>query len=943
MTVVRRWGAAVLLSVLVSGLVFVSAQAQPPAQDPFPPDAPIPFDSAVRRGTLPNGLAYYVRQNARPASRLLLRLAVKAGSLDELDDQQGLAHFIEHMAFNGSTHFKPGELIAYFESTGARLGPHVNAYTSFEETVYMLEVPTDRPEIVRQGLTALADFAGGLTFDPEQVERERGVVIEEWRGSLGAGSRVQDQQVPVLFHESRYAARLPIGKPEVIQSAPVERLRAYYDAWYRPEHMALVVVGDADPAAIEALLGELFGPLAARGPVSPRQPRGVPLHDNLLVSVVADPEITASSVQALRKLPAQDDSRVGDYRRLIVGQLFGAMFNDRLNVIARRPDAPFLAAGVGISPLNPRVDTFTMSARVVDGRVQPGLAAIALEARRVGELGFLPAELDRAKRNLVAGYERAFNERDRTESGSYAREYVSHFLTGEPSPGIQYEYQIVQHVIDGISLQEVTTLARAYIGDPHVVLAVVPSKPDLPPPTEIALRDAVAGAATAALAPWTEAATAAALMSERPAPGGVASRRTIDDLGITIVRFANGVDAWLKPTDFKNDQVVFNLYAKGGVSLAPPAGFVNASLATAYVGLAGIGGLNPIDMQRVLAGKVGGASPFMQLSTHGISGSASPGDLETGLQRLYLTFTAPNDDPEAFALMKRQLESAVANRGQSPGQVFGERVAEINTSGHYTSTPLTAEHVAALDRNAMLRFYRERFANAADFTFFMVGTFDPAAVTPLLARYIGSLPSTGAASSTFRDLERRFPAGITRETVVKGREPRANTIVSFFADPGPDAVEQERLAAASSVLEIALRDTLREDLGQTYTVSVGTAQSLPQRGDGHVRVTFSAAPANIDTMIARVLDQIRRLAADGPSEDLTNRAKEGARRDYETALRQNGYWLSRLQSLHLTGSDPHDIITRDARIQALTSAALRDAFRQYFPLDRYTVVTLVPE
>jgi zinc protease len=945
MQLLRRWGASVVLAALQCALIFtaVRAQSQPLPARPLAMDAVIPFDAAVRRGTLPNGMSYYIRQNGRPENRLLVRLAVKAGSLDEVDDQQGLAHFIEHMAFNGSTHFKPGELISYFESTGARLGPHVNAYTSFEETVYMLEVPTDKPEFVRQGLTALADFAGGLTFEPAEVERERGVVLEEWRGRLGAGSRVQDQQIPVLFHDSRYAARLPIGKPEIIQNAPVARLRAFYDDWYRPEHMSVVIVGAADPDAMEAQLRELFGPLKARGTTLPRQARAVPLHRDLLVSVVADPEVTASSVQVLRKLPAQEDNRVGDYRRLLVGQLFSTMFNDRLNEMARRPDAPFLAAGVGISPLNPNVDTFSISVRVVDGRMAPGLTATMVEARRIGEFGFLEAELDRAKRNMAAGYARAFNERDRTESGSYAREYVSHFLTGEPSPGIQYEYQIVQQVLPGITLDEVTGLARSYIGEPHVVLAVVPQRADAPAPASADLGAAISAANAVAIAPWTEAGTANALMAAPPSPGAVESRRELADLGVTIVRFANGVEAWLKPTDFKNDQVVFTLYAQGGISLAPAADFVSASLSTGYIGLGGVGGLSPIELQRVTAGKVANANPFVQISTHGISGSASPGDLETALQRLHLSFTSPNDDPEAFALLRRQLEAAVANRGQSPGQVFGERVSEINSSGHFTSQPLTAEAVAALDRDTMLRFYRERFSNAADFTFFMVGTFDPATVTPLLATYVGSLPSTGPPASRARDLDRRFPSAIVRDRVVKGREPRANAVVSFYAEPGADPVEQERILAATNVLETALRDTLREELGQTYTVSVGLAQSLPQRGDGHVRVTFGGAPANIDAMVDRVIAQVRTLAENGPSDDLTSRAKEGARRDYETALRQNGYWLGRLQGIHLLGGDPREILTREARIQAVTPSVLRDTFRRYFPLDRYTVVTLVPE
>jgi zinc protease len=925
-------------------LLSTAVSAQPPSQ-PLTLQDRIPFDAAVRTGTLPNGLKFFIRQNARPEKRLSLRLAVKAGSLFEEDDQQGLAHFLEHMAFNGSAHFKPGELVSYFESTGARLGPHVNAYTSFDETVYMLELPTDSKEIVSKGFTALADFAGGLTIDPGEVDKERGVVVEEWRGRLGAGSRIRDQQIPVLYHQSRYATRLPIGKPEILRNAPAARLRAFYDTWYRPDRMALIAVGDANPQELEATIRETFGPLQPRGPAARPPDNRVPLHTETLVSVVADAELTSSSVQLLRKRSKDSEGLVSDYRRTLVENLFTHMLNDRFDELARKPDAKFLTAGGGGDSIGPTADAFELSARVVDGGLTAGLAALQIEARRVVEHGFTAGELDRAKRWTMAFFERAYNERDKTESGSFAQEYLNYFLVEEPSPGIDYEVRLVRQFLPGITLADVAALARSLLsGEGSVVLATLPQKETVRVPAPVDLQAALADANRTAVTPWSDTTTAQALMPALPEPGRVASRRELPDIGVTVVTFANGVEAWLKSTDFKNDQVLFTMYSLGGASAAAtPEDHVQARFASQYVGLSGVGGIKALDLDKLLAGKIASASPFISSLTHGISGSAAPAELETALQLLHMYATAPGDDPDALALMKRQIEASVANRGRSPGQLFGEKVAEVNTSGHFSSKPLTEEQIRAMDRARMLAFYRQRFSNAADFSFFMVGTFTVDRVIPLLAQYVGSLPSAGRKTASLGESGLRFPGGVQRARVEKGREPRSQTLISFYADPSYDPVEQERVIAATFVLQTVLRDSLREDLGQTYTVSVGLDQSPPRRGYGSIGVSFGAAPENIDAMSERVIAAVRALQTDGPSADLVSNAKEGARRDYETALKQNGYWMRRLQTVHLIGGNPSDIPTRVARIEALTPAAVQEAFKKYFPLDRYTVVTLVPE
>jgi zinc protease len=932
---------------LASGPIVVGAQAPAAAQasqNAFALTTKLQFDSAVTTGTLPNGLTYYIRKNSRPEKRVSMQLAVKAGSVDEENDQQGLAHFVEHMAFNGSKRFKPGELVAALESTGARLGPHVNAYTSFDETVYMFQLPTDKEGVVEKGIQALADFAGGLSLETTEIDKERGVVIEEWRGGLGAGSRLRDQQIPVLYYESKYAERLPIGKPDVLKSFTPDRLRAFYTKWYRPDRMAVVAVGDFDLAAMEALIKKEFGALPKAATAAPPRDYTVPLQSELLVKVATDPEATQSSVSVIAKRKRTKEDTVGGYRRDLVHRLAFQMLNERLDELSRKPDAQFLDAGAYESGLSPTTSTVGLGVSVQEGKIPSGLSAVVIEANRTVQHGFGAAELDRAKKRITASYERAYAERDKSESGSYVQEYVNHFLEDEPSPGIAWERDAVQALLPGITAAEVTAAAKTlFNNESRVILAVSPQKQGLAVPTDADLRAAVASAEKVAVTAWNDEAATKALMASDPDPGAVKDRRELPELGVTVVKFSNGVEAWFKPTDFKNDEVIYSLVSPGGSSLASCEQFIDASLATAQVQLSGSGGHRAVDLQKLLAGKIASAVPTMGLSQHGISARSNPANIETALQLMYLEFTAPGDDPDAFALIKKNLEASYQNRERDPDTVYGEKLAEVNSSGHCTSRPLTLDRIAKLDRSTMVSFYKARFANAADFSFFMVGAFKVDDVLPVVGKYVGSLPSKGTASATFRDIGAKFPEKIVRERVMKGSEPRARTVVSYFADPPLEENEQSRVEAATDVLEIALRDILREELGETYSVNVSLSQALPQRGAGSIAVSFGGAPDKIDSMVERVMKEVQRLQQEGPSADLTNRAKETARRAYETSRRQNGYWLGRLQSAKILGRDPKLILTREQRIDAITAENLHEMFKKYFPIDRYTVVTLVPE
>jgi zinc protease len=932
-----------MIVLFVSLLGWVAAEQTAP-QPPLALDQALPVDPAVRAGQLANGMRYYIRRNGRPANRVALRLAVNVGSIHEDDDQRGLAHFLEHMAFNGTENFKPGELITFLESIGARFGPHVNAYTSFDETVYMLDVPTDRPGYVDRGLLALHDFAAGMLLLPEEIDKERGVVIEEWRGRLGAGSRLTDKQLPVLLARSRYAERLPIGTPEVLKSFPRQRLVDFYRKWYRPDQMALVIVGAIDAAELQKIVEQRFGSIPAATAPLEKVDRTVPAHEETLVAVATDPEAQGWTVALAHKRPFEAERTVGDYRRALIQQLATQMLNLRLREIARRPNAPFLGAEAGGAGLVRTLEMYQLGAAVQEGNIDAGLEALVVESRRMQQFGFTAEELDRARAALLASYERAFKERETSENAGYAAEYVRAFLENEPIPGVEFEYRIATTFLPAVTVDEVTAEARKLIHDDNrVVLVVAPEKKEAPAPGEAAVRGTLARAEKLPIEAYADALAGRALVEKPPAPGKVTARRTVADVGATVLTLSNGVEVWLKPTDFKNDQVVISAYARGGASLAPPENYREATLATSLVGVGGVGGLNPVDLSKLLAGKIASASPTISTYTHGINGQASPRDLETAFQLNYLAFTAPNLTRDAFELLQRRLASALDNQAQNPGYVFNERVDQVNTSHHYTARALTVADVADLDLEAMTRFYRERFSNAADFTYFIVGAFTVDDITPMLERWVATLPSTGKATSTFRDMGIRFPDKVVTDEVRKGREPRGQTVISFFADTGLEEYEMHRARAAASLLGIRLRDILREELGGTYGVSVSYNNSLPQPGYGSMVVQFGSDPDNIEKLTGEVVKEVERLKAEGPSLDDVKRVQELERRDLETAMKQNSFWVGSLQTVHMLGWDPGSITRRQERIETLTPEVLHEMFKKHFPADRKTIVTLKPE
>jgi zinc protease len=907
-----------------------------------PLSSALPADPDVVAGTLDNGLTYYVRANQRPEHRAELRLVVNAGSILEEDDQRGLAHVVEHMAFNGTEHFQKQEMVDYLESIGMEFGPSVNASTSFDETIYQLRVPTDDVEILQVAFQILEDWAHGISFDPEEIDQERDVVIEEWRLRRGAGARISDQQIPVLFRGSRYAERLPIGTVETLESFSRDELIRFYETWYRPDLMAVVAVGDFEPEAIVQLVRNHLGGIPAREDPLERPTFDVPRTAPTRFSLATDPEATSSQITLLTLLEPRRTRTLGDYRDALVEGLATGMLNDRLGELARRADPPFLAAGVGRGDLVRSTGAYQLGALVPeDGHVR-GIEAVLTEAERAARHGFTPTELERAKLDLLRARERVYADRDNQPSSRFANEYVNHFLTGEPYPGVSFEYEAARALVPEISLEEVNEVSRRNLGSSNrVVLASGIEKPGVILPSEEELTALFESVTTAEIEPWEDRTLDQPLVAVLPEPGRIVEEDRIEAVDVTVWRLSNGATVWLKPTDFREDEVVLRASSPGGWSRSRPDEHISAMFADVVARDGGVGDFPRIDLEKALAGKAVRVSPSIGQNSEGLSGSASPRDLETLFQLSWLYFTRPRRDEVTFEVMLGQLRSQLENRDVSPITAFADTLSAILTGHHPRARPLTVEALGGLDQDRALAFYRDRFASVEDFVFVLVGALDPEVIRPLVERYLGALPAVEREDG-WVDLDIDPPDGVVQKVVRRGIEPQSRTAMVFT---GPFEYTHEnrlRIRVLASVLESRLRENLREVLGATYSVSASAGYEDVPEPRYSMQISFGSDPGRAEELRAEVFEEIERLKADGPTEEEVGTALEQERRSLETSMESNGWWASQLTYHAEAGTDPGLIVDR-SREAAVTVASLREDARRYLPDDRYVVVVLLPE
>jgi zinc protease len=903
----------------------------------------LPADPAVKVGTLPNGLRYYIRKNDKPEKRVELRLVVNAGSVLEENDQRGLAHFIEHMAFNGTTHFAKNDVVKYLESIGVRFGADLNASTSFDETIYILPVPTDSAAILDRSFQFLSDIASGITFDSSQVVGERGVVLEEWRGNLGAGERIFDKELPIFLAGSRYAERIPIGLPTIIESANPAPLRRFWKRWYRPDLMAVVAVGDIDPARLQAMITKYFGPIPRPATPAGRVASRVPDVDTTRISILKDKELTSTNISVRWQHAATSDKTVADYRRSLLEQLQDAMLNQRFNEISQRPDAPFLGAGVGRGNYVRPLDIYIAQATAKEGMTLPALQTLLAEEERVRQHGFLQSELDRARTNLLRGYERAYAERDKSQSSGYVEEYIANFLTGEPFPSITYETELVRKFLPQVTLAEINAMSRVPRSAANRTVAIeMPDKEGLTAPTVDEIKRVFATTAGAPVAAYTETITEGALVTKAPVGGKVVSESKIPEIGVTEWTLSNGIHVYVKPTDYKADEILMRAWSPGGLSLLPDADVFRAQMATDAMARGGLGNFSLIDLRKKLTGKVASANAFIGELNEGISGGASPKDLQTLMELVWLRLEAPRADTTAFQAMLQQYTAALANKDANPQAVFGDTVAVTLAQGNPRAQPLSLARLKELNLARMEQIYRDRLSDASGLTFVFVGTIDLAVMKPLVEEWIGALPTSGR-KEIGKDVGPPLFKGDVTKLVHKGLAPQSVTVMLLA---GPATWTRDEAYSASSLadlLEMRLTDRLREAMGGTYGVNVSSSISRTPRQEWQTAIQFGSAPDRADTLYKAVLQEMDSLRRVPASAIEVERVREQQRRELEVSKKQNSYWLSALTSKLENGDDPSTILQADSIIAKLTPEQLLAAAKKYLDTTNLARFVLLPE
>ncbi len=903
----------------------------------------LPLNKEVRYGKLANGLTYYIQHNTKPENRVEFRLAVNAGSNQEEENQKGLAHFVEHMAFNGSKHFSKNELVNYLEGIGTKFGAHLNAYTSFDETVYMLQLPTDKKEILDKGLNVLEDWANGLSFDTTEINKERGVVFSEWRSGLGANKRMMDKYLPVMYYKSRYAERLPIGDTAILLHSPYERLTSFYKTWYRPDLMAVVIVGDINVDEMESEIKKRFGVMENPKAEQKKVIYTLPEHTQTLVSICTDPEATYSRALVVYKHPAEDENSVEGYKKYVMNNLFNSMFNNRLQELMQQPNPPFFAAYSGYEKETRANDAFNLTAVAKSGQTIDALKVILTENERVRRYGFTQTELDRQKLELLTGYENAVKEKDKTESASLVGEYVSNFLENVPAPGIEKEFELAKKMLPAITLNDINSLPAKYITDKNcVIVLTAPESEKKFLPWENDIKDIAEKVKTADIKPYEDKTVNEPLLAENPKASPVVKETKNEKLNITTLELKNGVRVLLKPTDFKNDEILMTGYSPGGSSLYSDSDYMSADYSNAIIIESGISKFDKLTLQKLLTGKTAGAYPYVGELNEGFNGSSNQKDLETMLQLTYLYFTQPRKSLDDFNTFMSKEKSQNEHLLDNPGAFFANKYQNIIFNKNIRRGLTTIDKLNQVDFEKSFKIYQERFNDASDFSFIFVGNFDINKIKPLLETYLGGLPSKGQ-KETWKD-----PNIIKREGLVISRNQMGKTQkdlvgIHFHGQANWSEDESYIFNSMVKVLNIQLREAMREDKGGVYGVGVNGAFAQRPKNAYGINIQFNTEPKRVDELIKTVYDNIDSLKTNLTSDEKIKKVQETQRRERETDLKENDFWLNAIQYYDEYGKDINTLFDYDKQIDGLSAQKIKDAFIKYFDISNHVEVVLEPE
>jgi len=906
-------------------------------------DEAIPVDPDVTMGKFENGVHYYIKTNKKPENRATLWLAVNAGSVLENDDQRGLAHFAEHMGFNGTKHFAKQELIDYLESIGMQFGPEVNAYTSFDETVYFLHVPTDSADFVETGFQILEDWAHLITFEDEEIDKERGVIVEEWRLGRGAYMRMLDKQLPMLLKDSRYAERLAIGKKEIIDSCSYETLKSFYKDWYRPDMMAIVAVGDFDKDWIYNLMEQHFATIPAVENPRERIMYPVPDHENVLFAIATDPEASYTEIDIYFKSELRPQKTVANYRELLMEQLFNNMLNIRLREITQKSDPPFVDAFSSKGRFVRTKGVYFLGAIVKENGIERGLDALLTEAIRVRQHGFTLSELERTKTQILRNAEQKYKEADKIESQRIARDFVYNYLNDEPIPSAEQELALTKQLLAGIQINEVNELVNQWITDNNTVVRLsAPEKEDAKIPSEQELLAVYKAAETKEIQPYVDAVSDEPLVATLPQPSKIVKEIKHEKLDVTELWLSNGVHAVLKPTDFKNDEILFYAYSYGGNSLVNDKNFISALLAANIISESGVGRFSSIELQKKLTGKVVNVYPYIDDLSEGFSGNTSPKDIETMFQLIYLYMTSPRDDKEVYESLISRYKAFLENRSANPEQAFQDTVQVTLAQHHFRARPFSVPLLDELNRAEALQIYKDRFADASDFNFFFVGNFEIDKIKPLTETYLGSLPTINRKES-WKNVGISAPKGVIKKEIHKGIEPKSRVQITFTGPYEGGFENYYRKSSLAAVLDIKLREILREDLGGTYGVSVYHNDFILDRKEYEFTISFGCSPDRVNEMINTLFQQIDSIKTIGPKDIYISKVQETQKRAHEVNMKENNYWLQELRYKHYYGEDWMPILTYPEYVATLSPDLVKAIANKYLDTNNYVQVVLYPE
>jgi len=911
---------------------------------------PINNDPNVKIGKLSNGLTYYIRENKKPENRAEFWLLVNAGSMQENENQLGLAHFVEHMGFNGIKGFPGNKITDELAKVGVSFGREINAYTSFDETVYTLTMPTDNPKNIDMAMNILKGWANDFLLDNKEIEEERGIIIEEYRLGLGPEDRMMKKWFPVVFNGSRYADRYPIGTLEVLESFKPQTLKDFYYDWYRPDLQAIVVVGDIKTAEIEKMIIEKFDKIKPKK--NPRERIKYPIEalKKPQAVVCTDKEAGTSEVMLVRLFPLFVVKTVGDYKTKMIHQLFNSMYNSRLSEKMQNPNTPFIGAHVAYMQFFGNADAYFGQAVSKENQIEETIKVLIQEDFRVLKHGFLESELIRAKAELLYQYEIAANEIDKTESRTFSRDYLNHFLRLNPIPGAKRVYNYAKKYLEEITLEEVNALAEKWITKNICVVVTAPDKEGVMVPKEETLLSLIKDPSLENVEPYIDTYREQEMVEkEQLQKGNIVSENVISEVDVTEITLNNGIKVWLKKTDFKNDEILFRAISKGGMSLYREADLASGLLAAEFVDRAGISDIDLISLQKKMKGKQVGLTPNITIFSEEMSGSSTPKDLEFFFQYIHAFFATPRYDPNVYELVTKETKEQLKMIDAMPMYRAIKNVVKVFTQNDFYS-PLrftqfiyTDEFINSANYDRAFEIYKECFANPADFYFTFVGNFDEKVIREYLELYLGSLHTSEIKDKINPNVVKGFPEKQLIEDIYVGTEEQGFVGIVYQKEFPWNDDTKTILAALNDALDIELVAEIREKMSGVYSpICILTWNQLP-KPEYVLMIFFGCAPNNADNLSDAVFKILKDMQQNGPSEETMVKVKQQLIKHRETQMKKNEFWSQVLTNMWFQNDNVRTIPAFEERVNKLTSKDIADFLMKYFDAEHYVRVNTFPE